>query len=262
MGDRGAAARARAAAQALRAVDARPGAVALARRLRQALPGDPGYGDPLSTAGRDSGAVVARVAGRLFDDSPRVSREAGLGALQVWQVMLERTGRGRGDREVTLLFTDLVDFSPWALRAGDEAALQLLRAVAAAVEPPLLAGRGRVVKRMGDGLMAVFPGPQLAIDALGAARERLSLVEVSGHRPRMRAGLHTGRPRAVGGDWLGVDVNVAARMMDLAEADETVVSGTTAAGLDLERVVLKRRRTLRTVKGVPEDLTIHVASSR
>ncbi|MCU1692766.1 MAG: adenylate cyclase [Frankiales bacterium] len=262
MTDRGAAARARAAARALRSADTRPGAVETVRRLRRALPGDPGYGDPLTTAGRDGGAVVARVAGRLFDDAPRVSREAGLGALQVWQAFLERTGRGRGERDVTLLFTDLVDFSPWALGAGDEQALLLLRAVAAAVEPPLLAGRGQVVKRMGDGLMAVFPGPQLAFDALTESRRRLGDVEVAGHRPRLRAGLHTGRPRAVGGDWLGVDVNVAARMVELAGAGETVVSGTAAAGLDPERVVLKRRRTLRTVKGVPEDLTIHLAAPR
>ncbi len=202
------------------------------------------------------------LADRLFDDRPRVSREAGLGALQVWQALLERTGRGRGEREVSLLFTDLVGFSSWALAAGDDAALQLLREVATAVEPPLQAARGRVVKRMGDGLMAVFPGPQLAFDALQEARARLAAVEVAGHRPRLRAGLHTGRPRAVGGDWLGVDVNVAARLVDLAGADELVVSGTAAEGLDPERVVLRRKRTLRAVKGVPEDLALHLASPR
>lgn len=252
----------RGAVQAVRGVDASPGVVAALRRLRRALPGDPGYGDPLTTAGRDGGAVVARVAGRLFDDEPRASREAGLGALQVWQALLERRGRGQGEREVTLLFTDLVGFSAWALQAGDEAALQLLREVASALEPPLVAARGRVVKRLGDGLMAVFPGPQLAVDALGVARERLAQVEVAGHRPRLRAGLHVGRPRAVGGDWLGVDVNVAARLVELAGPDELVVSGTAAAGLDPERVALRRRRALRTPKGVPEDLTIHVATLR
>ncbi len=262
MTDRGAAARARAAAQALRGVDTRPGAVEVVRRLRRALPGDPGYGDPLSTAGRDSGAVVARVAGRLFDDEARVSREAGLGALQVWQAFLERTGRGRGEREVTLLFTDLVGFSSWALAVGDETALQLLREVASAVEPALTASRGQVVKRLGDGLMAVFPGPQPAFDGLQEARARLALVEVAGHRPRLRAGLHTGRPRAVGGDWLGVDVNVAARLVEIAGADEVLVSATAAAGLDPARVALRRRRSLRPPKGVPPELALHVATPR
>ena len=30
----------------------------------------------------------------------------------------------------------------------------------------------------------------------------------------MRAGIHTGRPQRIGGDWLGVDVNIAARVME------------------------------------------------
>lgn len=55
------------------------------------------------------------------------------------------------------MFTDLVGFSDWSLATGDEATLRLLRKVAAAVEPPLLDRGGHIVKRMGDGLMAVFP---------------------------------------------------------------------------------------------------------
>ena len=83
------------------------------------------------------------MAGRLFDDAPRVSREASLGALQVWQAFLERTGRGRGDREVSLLFTDLVGFSDWALGAGDDATLRLLRGVTRRWSRRVLARRGR-----------------------------------------------------------------------------------------------------------------------
>ena len=39
-------------------------------------------------------------------------------------------------------FTDLVGFSEWALRAGDDAMLRLLRWVAQVVEPPLLEAGG------------------------------------------------------------------------------------------------------------------------
>ena len=49
-------------------------------------------------------------------------------------VGLEATGRGRGDRELALLFTDLVGFSAWALHAGDAAVLELLREVGTVVE--------------------------------------------------------------------------------------------------------------------------------
>jgi adenylate cyclase len=248
-------------AAGIRGFDRRPGTVEALRRLRRALPGDPGFGDPLSAAGQDGAAPIARIADRLFDEEPRATRELGLGALQVWQSMLERTGRGRGDHDVTILFTDLVGFSEWALYAGDEDALMLLREVAAAAEPEVLARRGRVVKRLGDGMMAVFPAPQLAFDAVCAIRTRLAEVSVAGHRPAMRAALHTGRPRAIGGDYLGVDVNVAARLAEKANAGEVLVSATALEGLDRQRVSTRRKKSflLARLKGVPTDLAVYVA---
>ena len=40
----------------------------------------------------------------------------------------------------------------------------------------------------------------------------------------MRAGVHWGRPRKLGGDYLGVDVNIAARVGDAAKADQVLAS--------------------------------------
>ncbi len=258
------AARRRAWLGALRSTDLHPGLVAGLRRVRQVLPGDPGFGDPLSVAGRDGAGTVARLADRLFDEQPRASRELGLAGLQVWQAVLQRTGRGQGDAETTLLFTDLVGFSDWALTAGDDAALRLLREVSRALEPPVLSHRGTVVKRLGDGLMAVFPAPQLAFDAVVEAQQRLATVSVDGHRPALRAGIHTGRPRSLGGDYLGVDVNVTARLVEKAGAGEILVSGPALAGLDPSRVSTRRKKTfaLRRVKGVPDDLDVHAATPR
>jgi adenylate cyclase len=254
--------RASRAADAVREVDRRPGLVSALRTVRRVLPGDAGFGDPLSAAGTDSASVIARLADRLFDEQPRASKELGLGALQVWHAMLERTGRGHGERELTLLFTDLVGFSSWALRAGDEDALALLRAVARAVEPVVLEHRGTIVKRLGDGLMATFPSPQLAFDAAVEARERIAAVQVAGHRPKLRAGIHTGNPKAIGGDYLGVDVNIAARLVEKAGADEILVSGRALAELDPSRVVTRRKKTflLTRVKGVPDDVEVYVAA--
>ncbi|MDP3713641.1 MAG: adenylate/guanylate cyclase domain-containing protein [Mycobacteriales bacterium] len=255
---------ARRALAGVRQVDRQAGAVGVVRRLRRALPGDPGFGDPLSAAGTDSAATIARLADRLFDEQPRVSREIGLGALQVWQSLLERTGRGRGDRELTIAFTDLAGFSTWAERAGDDAALRLLRQVASAVEPAVLSHRGQVVKRLGDGVMAVFPTPALAFDAVVMARARVAALEVDGHRPRLRAGLHTGLPRRLGDDYLGVDVNIAARLVEKAGPEEVLVSNTALAGLDPQRVATRVKKTflLTRVKGVPDDLKVYVATPR
>ncbi|MFN2539438.1 MAG: adenylate/guanylate cyclase domain-containing protein [Mycobacteriales bacterium] len=252
------------AAQRIGEADRAARAVSVVRRLRRALPGDPGFGDPLSAAGRDSAGTVARIADRLFDEQPRASREVGLGVLQVWQAFAERSGRGVGDAEVTILFTDLVGFSSWALKAGDDAALTLLRAVAKALEPPVLQHRGKVVKRLGDGLMATFPASQLGFDAVQEARVRLADVEVAGHRPVLRAALHTGRPRLMGGDYLGVDVNIAARLCEKAGSDEVLASDTALAGLDPELVQSRRKKTFAwtSVKGVPSDLVVYAVTPR
>ena len=247
-----------------RTANRRQAAVDALRRVRRALPGDPGFGDPLSAAGNDGAAMVARIAERLFDEEPRATHELALGALQVWHAATSRAGRGRQPLELTMLFTDLVDFSTWALQVGDEDALLLLREVAKAQEPAVLTHRGRIVKRLGDGLMATFPSAQLAFDAVTDARQRLESVDVAGYRPLIRAGMHTGRPQVIGGDYLGVDVNVAARLMQKAGPGETLVSETALAGLDHELVNIRRKKSFAfgRVKGVPGDLAVYVATPR
>ncbi len=108
-------------------------------------------------------------------------KELGFTALQVWQSLSEAQGRGRGDDEVTIVFTDLAGFSTWALDAGDTMAVELLRRVAKAVEPVMTAHGGRVVKRLGDGLMVVFRDVEEAVAAAIEAREALASVEIGGH---------------------------------------------------------------------------------
>ncbi len=244
-----------------RRVDRSPQLVGLVRRARRVLPGDQGFGDPLSVAGDGGARAVARVAERVFPDSTGASREAGFAALQVWQAVREWSGRGEGDAEVTLVFTDLVSFSTWALGAGDEATLRLLRAVAGAVEPEIVARGGRVVKRMGDGLLADFRSPERALEAVVAARAALAGVEVDGYRPVIRVGIHSGHPRRMGDDWLGVDVNIAARMMEAGRDGNVVISEAVRDMLDplwLQdqdlRLKEHRRFFLHRARGVPEDL--------
>src|SRR5438067_8206804 len=205
-------------------LDTQPGLLTAARRLRRRLPGDEKFGDPLSTAGVRPVEVVARGVSALGPERESVLQEVGLAGLQLWQSLSEAAGRGRGEQPLALLFTDLVGFSSWALKAGDVAALELLREVGTAVETAVLGHEGRIVKRLGDGLMASLLEPQPAVDAALDAQDVLADIEINGYRPRMRAGIHWGRPRRLGGDFLGVDVNIAARVGDAAKAGEVVVS--------------------------------------
>jgi adenylate cyclase len=165
----------------------------------------------------------------------------------------EAAGRGRGDQPLALLFTDLVGFSSWALKAGDAATLELLREVGTAVEAAILANEGRIVKRLGDGVMATFLEAQRAVDAALDAQDALAVIEIDGYRPQLRAGVHWGRPRRLGGDYLGVDVNIAARVGDAAKAGEVVVSHPVRELLEDEHLSFGRSKRLRA-QGTPREL--------
>jgi adenylate cyclase len=236
-------------------LDSEPSLISAARRFRRRLPGDERFGDPLSTAGRAPVEVIARGVSALQPGRESVTKELGLSALQVWQSLSEATGRGRGDLDMALLFTDLVGFSTWALSAGDAAVLELLREVGTVVEEEITSRQGRIVKRLGDGVMATFLDPGEAVEAALDAHDAVRAVEVDGYAPRMRAGVHWGRPRKLGGDYLGVDVNVAARVVSAAKADQVLVSDVLLAQIDGDRVRAGRAKRLRA-DGTPSDLRV------
>jgi adenylate cyclase len=246
-------------ARALRRVDGDPRLLALVRLGRSRLPGDDRYGDPLSLTGDQAPAVLGRRLSALTSERPGALREVGMSALQVWQGVSEAQGRGRGDRELTIVFTDLADFSTWALDAGDTQALALLRDVGQAVEPELCSRGGEIVKRLGDGLMVVFEDPGRAIEGAHAAARALETIEVDGHRPRLRAGVHSGRPRRLGGDYFGVDVNVAARVAEAAGAGEVLISDAVRQKIEGGESVQLKRRWRFSAKGAPKGLKVYAA---
>lgn len=236
-------------------------ALKIAKWVRKQLPGDDEFGDALSTTGDEPSLMLARRLSDIGAERPSMTRELGLGALQVFQALSEAQGRGRGERDVTIMFTDLVEFSSWALEVGDDAALELLRRVGACEDEAVTAHGGRVVKRLGDGMMAAFDDPESAVDAAHEALEKVCTLEVDGYRPELRAGVHLGRPRKVGRDYLGVDVNIAARVASGANAGEVLVSQSVCERLDPEKFDLKRRKRFKA-KGAPKELEVFGAERR
>lgn len=227
----------------------------IAKLMRELLPGDSELGDPLSTAGDEPSHLLARRLAESAPERPSVARELGLGAIQVWQALSEAQGRGRGEAEMTIVFTDLVDFSSWALEAGDETALELLRKVGVATESAISARGGRVVKHLGDGLMAVFSDAQSAVEAAHAACAGVTGLRFNGYQPALRVGVHVGRPRKLGGDYLGVDVNVAARVAQAASGGEVLVSGQARERLRDGSFKVRKRRF--RAKGAPKELEVY-----
>ena len=241
--------------------DANPDLVATAKLIRRLLPGDGGDGFDPSTAGEQLPERLGRRLSNLTPERPSVMREVGLGVLQAWQALSEAQRRRRGASDTAILFTDLVGFSSWALDAGDEAAIAPLGQVGAATDGAVSDHDGIVVKRLGDGAMAVFSHAGQAVDTAHDVQSRLVEIEVAGHSPQLRAGIHLGRPRKVGKDYLGVDVNVAARVGDAARVGEVLISDPARDELEPAGYRFGRRRRLKAA-GAPEGMAVCPVSPR
>jgi class 3 adenylate cyclase len=144
----------------------------------------------------------------------------------------------------TLLFTDLVDSTPLAARLGDRAWRELFSRHLEAARGEIERYRGREISTTGDGLLARFDAPQLALRCAAAIQ-----AAARGDDLGVRAGVHVGEVELVGDGVRGVTVHEAARIMAQAGPNEILVSETTralakASGLHFED------RGVHTLKGL------------
>lgn len=122
----------------------------------------------------------------------------------------------------TVLFTDIVGSTERAAALGDDAWRSLLGRHDRIVRDEVERNRGRFVKSLGDGTLAVFDGPSRAISSALAARDRVRELGLE-----TRAGLHTGECELLEGDDVGgLAVHIGSRVSGLAAPGEVLVSGT------------------------------------
>jgi adenylate cyclase len=128
------------------------------------------------------------------------------------------------DTKHTFLFADLVGFTAFTERVGDEAAADVAVAFQWATAH-LAADYGcDVVKSLGDAVMIHGrDAARVVALALRIAHE----LTAEGSSPAVRVGVHSGTAVRRGSDWYGSTVNVAARLGDAAAAGEVLISLTT-----------------------------------
>ncbi len=125
-----------------------------------------------------------------------------------------------------VLFTDLVGFTEFNEAVGDVAALAVLDAqtelAKAAIGPNR---RGRIVKELGDGLMLWFENAVDGLEAAEALLDGIDNARAQGTFPlSVRMGLHYGSAIPRGDDMVGLTVNIASRLSDIAAPGELLVS--------------------------------------
>jgi adenylate cyclase len=147
----------------------------------------------------------------------------------------------------TFLFADLVGFTGFTARHGDERAADLAVSFQERV-CTLSAMLGcQVVKTIGDGVMVRSDNGDAAIKL---ARGILDLVADPGF-PLVRVGLDTGPAVERNGDWFGSTVNTAARVTAAADAGELLVTERTREACAGASRVELRERGVHELEGLP-----------
>jgi class 3 adenylate cyclase len=129
----------------------------------------------------------------------------------------------------TVVFTDLTGstsaFESLGNAKATKAVTQLTRWICSLFE----SRGGRVIKTLGDGVLAVFPDAAVAVDAvveMQRAHQKRLMQQSPSERLPIRVGVATGEVVIVDGDCFGDAVNVASRLSDLSGPHEIWVNST------------------------------------
>ena len=199
-----------------------------------------------------SRATAARIPNARFVELPGSETELFLGdtapiLAEITRFLREPATPVEGDDRqlATVLFTDIVASTEQLAAVGDHAWRSILDEHDRTVEQILTSYRGRVIKSLGDGMLATFDGPARAVRCGIAIRDAIAQ-----HGIAMRAGLHTGEVEHRGDDVVGMAVHTGARIAALAGPGEVLVSSTVrdlvaGSGIEFDD------RGDRELKGVP-----------
>jgi tetratricopeptide (TPR) repeat protein/nucleoside-triphosphatase THEP1 len=152
----------------------------------------------------------------------------------------------------TIVFIDIVSSTELFGRLGDERAGEVIGAVLKHASGVVEGSSGRIVKNLGDGLLAVFDSCRSAIEAC---------VTVQTTRPEdgpsLRAGINAGDVMADGDDVIGAAVSTASRVADEAPPGGVLVTDVVRSLAGMVPGVSYREIGPRSLKGVAEPVRLH-----
>jgi class 3 adenylate cyclase len=175
-----------------------------------------------------------------------------------------RASEGIGVTDIALLFTDLKGSTALYDRIGDLNAFALVQQHFDRLQEVTTRHRGAIIKTIGDAVMAAFLAPADAVRAAIAMRDEIASFNRSQPNRELvlKIGVHKGAAIAVTLndrlDYFGQTVNIAARVQNLADADEIYISEDVheAAGVDAALQGFAVEPHIAKLRGVHQDLRV------
>jgi class 3 adenylate cyclase len=156
-----------------------------------------------------------------------------------------------------MLFADVSGSTSIYEKLGDHDARIAIESVLGALRKSIAIQNGRVVKTIGDEVMAVLPSADAAIQAACDMQIRVHAIPPVGNlRLAVRIGFHYGPAIEKEGDYFGDAVNVAARMAGLAKGRQIITTGATVDAMS--PLLRKATRDLDTmaIKGKQDEVRV------
>jgi class 3 adenylate cyclase len=163
-------------------------------------------------------------------------------------------------RTVTVLFSDIKDYTARTAAAGRTGAIELVRRHRELAGPVIRHRNGTIVKTMGDGLLVTF---ESATDAVLAGLEVQGAVAaqnaaLAGEEMQLRIAVASGEVIVEAGDVYGETVNLAARLQGVAEPGQVVLSGATAGLVNGREVGVERVKEV-SLAGFADPVVVYAA---
>ena len=166
----------------------------------------------------------------------------------------------------TILFADLRGSTGLFESLGNAEATTVVTRCVSALGPPVTRHGGHVVKTLGDGLMAVFDSPPSALQAALRMHEVLANITTRGIAQASATALRSlhlqvavarGEVVEMSGDCFGDAVNVAARLLDHAGDNETLITVQVLDGLSRAQRALFRNLDQLALRGRVEPVLVY-----
>lgn len=161
-------------------------------------------------------------------------------------------------KPITIVFTDIKGSTKHWDEHGDIRGRLMVDRHNRLVFPVIRKFRGKVVKTIGDGVMASFKKPENALRSAIAIQQALEneREKDKSFQLKVRIGIHTGKAIVEPNDIYGDAVNMAARLESQSKAGEILTSRATALQLNKKDFKISKKGTF-TPKGKKKPMAIY-----